>query len=49
MRKAGSVGVAAGLEIAIMTEMGNLLPVGEVGEVVTQGYANNPGEFVSRN
>jgi len=48
VRKPGSVGVAAGPEIAIMDEMGNLLPVGEVGEVVikganvTQGYANNP-------
>jgi acyl-CoA synthetase (AMP-forming)/AMP-acid ligase II/acyl carrier protein len=47
-RKPGSVGLAAGTQIAIMDEMGNLLPTGEVGEVViqganvTQGYENNP-------
>jgi len=47
-RKPGSVGVAAGPEVAIMDEAGNLLPVGEVGEVVirggnvTSGYYNNP-------
>ncbi|NEO93410.1 MAG: AMP-binding protein, partial [Moorea sp. SIO3G5] len=47
-RKPGSVGVAAGPEVAIMDEQGNLLPVGEVGEVVirgenvTSGYHNNP-------
>ncbi|NEO41936.1 MAG: AMP-binding protein [Moorea sp. SIOASIH] len=47
-RKPGSVGVAAGPEVAIMDEEGNLLPVGEVGEVVirgenvTCGYHNNP-------
>ena len=48
IRKPGSVGVAAGPEVAIMDEAGNLLPVGEVGEVVirgenvTSGYYNNP-------
>ncbi len=47
-RKAGSVGIAAGPDVAIMDEAGNLLPVGEVGEVViagtnvTPGYENNP-------
>ena len=47
-RKAGSVGVAAGPEVAIMGEMGVLLPVGEIGEIVVrgsnvfQGYDNNP-------
>ncbi|MBE9125476.1 MULTISPECIES: AMP-binding protein [unclassified Coleofasciculus] len=48
VRKPGSVGVAAGLDVAIMDEAGNLLPSGEVGEVVirgasvTKGYENNP-------
>ena len=47
-RKAGSVGVAAGPDVAIMDEAGNLLPVGEIGEIVirginvTDGYENNP-------
>ena len=47
-RKAGSVGVAAGPDIAIMDEAGALLPIGELGEVVirgtnvTDGYENNP-------
>ena len=47
-RKAGSVGVAAGPDVAIMDETGNLLPVGEIGEIVirgpnvTDGYENNP-------
>lgn len=47
-RKPGSVGVAAGPEIAVMDEGGALLPVGSVGEVVirglnvTHGYAANP-------
>ncbi len=44
----GSVGVAAGPEIAIMSEEGALLPTGELGEIVirgrnvTAGYENNP-------
>ena len=48
LRKPGSVGVAAGPEIAIMDESGNLLPTEEVGEIVirganvTSGYENNP-------
>ena len=47
-RKPGSVGIAAGPEIAIMDETGNLLPTGQKGEIVirganvTQGYENNP-------
>ena len=48
VRKPGSVGIAAGPEIAIMDEVGNLLPPENTGEVVirganvTQGYENNP-------
>jgi acyl-CoA synthetase (AMP-forming)/AMP-acid ligase II/acetyltransferase-like isoleucine patch superfamily enzyme/acyl carrier protein len=48
IRKPGSVGIAAGPEVAIMDETGRLLPVGEIGEVVirganvTSGYENNP-------
>ena len=47
-RHPGSVGVAAGPEIAIMDEAGTLLPAGERGEVVirgrnvTAGYEANP-------
>ena len=47
-RYPGSVGVAAGPEIAIMDEAGALQPPGELGEVVirgrdvTDGYENNP-------
>jgi acyl-CoA synthetase (AMP-forming)/AMP-acid ligase II len=47
-RKPGSVGVAAGPEVAVMDETGTLLPSGSVGEVVirgpnvTRGYAANP-------
>ena len=47
-RKPGSVGIAAGPEVAIMDDTGRLLPQGEIGEVVirgdnvTPGYANNP-------
>ena len=43
----GSVGIAAGPEVAIMDLSGNLLPAGEIGEVVirgenvTLGYENN--------
>ena len=46
-RKTGSVGVAAGPDVAIMDESGRLLPAGEIGEVVirgtnvTNGYENN--------
>ena len=44
----GSVGVSAGPEVAIMDEAGNMLPTGELGEIVirgrnvTAGYENNP-------
>ena len=47
-RKPGSVGVAAGPEVAVMDEAGHVLPQGEIGEVVirgpnvTAGYAGNP-------
>jgi oxalate---CoA ligase len=47
-RKPGSVGVAAGPEVAIMDPAGNLLPNGATGEVVirgpnvTSGYEANP-------
>ena len=47
-RHAGSVGLAAGPEIAIMDESGALLPAGALGEIVirganvTRGYENNP-------
>jgi acyl-CoA synthetase (AMP-forming)/AMP-acid ligase II len=47
-RKPGSVGIAAGPEIAVMDEAGTLLPQGAIGEVVirgpnvTKGYENNP-------
>jgi acyl-CoA synthetase (AMP-forming)/AMP-acid ligase II len=47
-RYAGVVGLAAGPEIAIMDEAGNLLPTGSLGEVVIRGrnvmagYENNP-------
>jgi acyl-CoA synthetase (AMP-forming)/AMP-acid ligase II len=48
VRKPGSVGVAAGPEVAIMGEDGTLLPRGATGEIVirgpnvTGGYENNP-------
>ena len=47
-RRAGSVGVAAGPDIAVMDEAGRLLPAGETGEVIIRGpnvmaaYENNP-------
>ncbi|MGH8501418.1 MAG: acyl--CoA ligase [Gammaproteobacteria bacterium] len=47
-RVPGSVGIAAGPEIAIMDENGSLLPAGTAGEVVIRGpnvmcgYENNP-------
>jgi acyl-CoA synthetase (AMP-forming)/AMP-acid ligase II len=47
-RKPGTVGIAAGPEVAIMDDKGNLLPAGTIGEVVikgsnvTAGYENNP-------
>jgi acyl-CoA synthetase (AMP-forming)/AMP-acid ligase II len=48
VRKPGTVGCAAGPEVAVMDEAGNLLGVGETGEIVirgpnvTPGYENNP-------
>ena len=47
-RKPGSVGPAAGPQVAIMDDAGHLLDSGETGEIVikgpnvTAGYANNP-------
>jgi acyl-CoA synthetase (AMP-forming)/AMP-acid ligase II len=47
-RKPGSVGIAAGPEVAIMDADGRLLPAGEIGEIVirgenvTSGYESNP-------
>ena len=47
-RKPGAVGIAAGPEVAIMDDKGNLLKAGDVGEIVirgdnvTKGYENNP-------
>jgi acyl-CoA synthetase (AMP-forming)/AMP-acid ligase II len=47
-RKPGSVGLAAGPEVAVMDEAGRLLSAGEIGEVVirgpnvTAGYESNP-------
>jgi acyl-CoA synthetase (AMP-forming)/AMP-acid ligase II len=47
-RFAGSVGIAAGPDIGIMGEDGNILPAGELGEIVirglnvTNGYEANP-------
>lgn len=52
-QKPGSVGRAAGPEVAIMNEAGDLLKVGEIGEVVirganvTLGYENNPAANAS--
>ena len=48
VRKAGTVGPAAGPEVSVMDEEGNLLDPGAVGEIVirgpnvTPGYENNP-------
>jgi acyl-CoA synthetase (AMP-forming)/AMP-acid ligase II len=48
VRKPGTVGVAAGPEVAIMDEVGRILAQGESGEIVirgdnvTLGYENNP-------
>jgi acyl-CoA synthetase (AMP-forming)/AMP-acid ligase II len=39
----GSVGLAAGPEVAIMSESGQLLPAGEVGEIVIRGENVTPG------
>lgn len=42
-RKPGTVGLAAGPEVAIMDEAGNLLPTGAIGEIVIRGDNVTPG------
>ncbi len=42
-RKAGTVGIAAGPEVAIMNEEGDLEPAGTIGEVVIRGNNVTPG------
>jgi acyl-CoA synthetase (AMP-forming)/AMP-acid ligase II len=42
-RKPGSVGRAAGPEVAIMDEAGRLLPAGTIGEIVIRGPNVTPG------
>jgi len=42
-RKQGSVGVAAGPEVAIMDDEGNLLPPIQTGEIVIRGASVTPG------
>jgi acyl-CoA synthetase (AMP-forming)/AMP-acid ligase II len=42
-RKAGSVGIAAGPEVAVADAAGNLLPQGAAGEVVIRGDNVTPG------
>lgn len=48
VQKPGAVGLAAGPEVAVMSESGELLKPGEIGEIVikgenvTRGYENNP-------
>jgi len=43
LRKPGTVGAAAGPEVAIMSSEGALLPRGEVGEIVIRGANVTPG------
>ena len=57
-RKAGSVGVPVGLDVAIMDEDGALLPGGETGQIVVRGASchvwlrrrpdGDPGRFRGR-
>jgi len=43
VRKPGSVGLAAGPEVEIMDKAGNILPAGEIGEIVIRGDNVTPG------
>lgn len=42
-RKAGSVGIPVGLDVAILGDGGNFLPHGQTGEVVVRGPSVTPG------
>jgi acyl-CoA synthetase (AMP-forming)/AMP-acid ligase II/thioesterase domain-containing protein/acyl carrier protein len=42
-RKPGSVGVPTGTEVAVMSEAGHLMPVGDVGEIVLRGPSVTSG------
>lgn len=42
-RKPGSVGLATGIQIAIMDEQGSILPQGQIGEVVIRGDSITSG------
>ena len=42
-RKTGTVGIAAGPEVAIMNETGDLEPAGTIGEIVIRGSNVTPG------
>ncbi len=42
-RKAGTVGIAAGPEVAIMNDKGDLEPAGNIGEIVIRGINVTPG------
>ena len=46
-RKVGSVGLAAGPEVAVMDEHGNLLSFGEVGEIVIRGANVTTGYIIN--
>jgi acyl-CoA synthetase (AMP-forming)/AMP-acid ligase II/thioesterase domain-containing protein len=42
-RKPGSVGLATGVQVAIMDPAGNVLPPGQTGEIVVRGASVTPG------
>jgi len=45
-RKPGSVGVAAGAEMAIMDDTGRLLSAGNIGEIVVRGDSSSPANQI---